>query len=97
MRWPLSVPPTVSSAPLDRAALSPAPVVLPGAPDLEHCTREELAARVTTCRACAHAARGASTCAACDLRCSHPAAHPEAQLLTRRASTCPASRWSLFA
>ena len=90
MRWPLSVSPAVSGAPLDLATIRAREAAL-AAP--AHCTREQIAARVAACRACPDSSAGSPTCAACDLRCAHPAAQPGHQLLASVGSICPRNLW----
>lgn len=94
MRWSLPVSPAISGASLtaERIAADLAQPVHTGA-DAEHCSRSEIDARVAACRPCQHSGAAGASCSDCDLRCTHPAARPGEQLITRRASTCPDNRW----
>lgn len=97
MSWSIPVTPQLSGAPLTPAQLAagmespPAPA--PMAPD----QRPWLAARISACRACEHVATGGKSCAACDLRCTHPAAAARPPLLAEPDSTCPAGLWPVIA
>lgn len=79
------------SPPLDLAAIRAAEAAQRAAP--AHCTREQIADRAAACRTCSDSAPGSATCAACDLRCSHPDARPGEQLLAATGSTCPRNLW----
>jgi len=94
----LTISPPISGTPLTPEQVAPPlPAPMPTlAPDPAGCTRNEIAARVATCRACEHAGPASATCSTCDLRCTHPAARPGEQILARRASTCPSDRWPLL-
>lgn len=94
----LAIPPHIPTAPLDLAAIRAADAAQRAAlaAGAQHCTRDELAARVAACRACSDSAPGSATCAACDLRCAHPAAQPGRQLLAVAASTCPRNLWPIL-
>ena len=93
MSWSIPVTPQLSRAPLTPAQLAagmePPPAPVPAAPDL----RPWLAARIAACRTCEHVARGGQTCAACDIRCTHPSAEARTPLLAAPLSTCPAGLW----
>lgn len=82
--------------PLDLAAIRAAEDAHRSALVGQHCTREQIDARVAACRACPDSAPGSAACAACDLRCAHPDARPGAQLLAAAASTCPRNLWPLL-
>lgn len=91
----LAVTPYRERPPLDPAAISAAEAVPLAAS--AHCSREQITARVAACRACSDSAPGSANCAACDLRCAHPAARPGEQLLAHRASHCPRNLWPSIA
>lgn len=95
MIWALPITPQRSSDPLTpeqlSAGMEPPPATTPHAPD----PRPWLAARLAACRACEHVAAGGQSCAACDLRCAHPAAAERPPLLAEPDSTCPAGLWPL--
>ena len=94
MSWSLPVTPQSSSAPLtaEQLAAGMAPTPAPAADP-----RPWLAARAAACRPCEHVARGGDTCAACDLRCTHPLADERPPLLAEPTSICPAGLWPLIA
>ena len=93
MSWSIPVAPQPSSAPLTpeqlAAGMEPPPASAPLAAD----PRPWLADRIAACRACEHVATGGQTCAACDIRCAHPAAVERTPLLAVPESTCPAALW----
>lgn len=95
MSWRLPITTQPSGAPLTPAQLSagmePPTDPIPVTPD----PRPWLAARIAACRACEHVASGGQSCAACDLRCTHPAAAERRPLLAVPTSTCPADLWPL--
>jgi len=90
MIWQLPITPQRSTDPLTpeqlAAGMEPRPTPPPDA-------QAQLAARIAACRACEHVARGGSTCAACDIRCAHPAAAERPPLLAVPESICPAGLW----
>ena len=93
----LAVTPYRERPPLDLSAIRAAESAHRNALEGPHCTREQIAARVAACRACADSASGSATCAACDLRCAHPDAQPGRQLLAVATSTCPRNLWPSIA
>ena len=93
MSWRIAVAPQRSGAPLTPERLAAG--MAPPAPAHASDPRPWLSARVAACRACEHVARGGQTCAACDLRCTHPAAAERPPLLAEPDSTCPAGLWPL--
>ena len=97
MSWSIHVTPQLSGAPLTPAQLAagmePPPAPTPAALD----PRPWLAARIAACRACEHVASGGQTCAACDIRCAHPAATERPPLLAVPESICPAGLWPVIA
>lgn len=94
----LTIPPHSPTPPLDLAAIRAADAAQRAALAAgTSCSREQIAARVAACRACADSAAGSATCSACDLRCAHPDARPGEQLLAHRASHCPRNLWPSLA
>ena len=90
MSWQLPVTPQHSSAPLTPEQLNPpAPVSSDG----PRASIAPLRARIDACRPCEHVAHGGQTCAACDLRCTHPLAAERPPLLADPGSVCPDNRW----
>lgn len=92
MSWSIPVTPQLSRAPLTPAQLAAGmdqPPAVPAAPD----PRPWIAVRAAVCRPCEHVARGGQTCAACDLRCTHPLAAGRPPLLADPLSICPAGLW----
>lgn len=93
MSWSIPVTPQPSGEPLTPAQLAAGMEPLPAAPD----PRPWIAARIATCRVCAHVARGGQSCAACDIRCAHPLAAERPPLLADPSSICPANLWPVSA
>lgn len=97
MSWQIPHTPQRSVAPLTAeqlaAGMEPPPVASMPATD----PRQWLAARIAVCRACPHVARGGQSCAACDIRCAHPASAERPPLLAEPDSTCPAGLWPVIA
>ena len=92
MIWRLPITPQHSGVPLTPEQLTAGlSTPVPGSGD----PRPWLSARVAACRACEHVARGGQTCAACDLRCTHPAAAERPPLLAEISFACPAGFWPL--
>lgn len=96
MSWQLPVTPQHSGAPLTSAQLSAGmePPHAPAVPTARD-PRPRLASRVAACRACEHVAAGGQSCAACDIRCAHPAAAERPPLLAVPESICPAGLWPI--
>ena len=96
MSWRITVAPQRSGTPLTPEQITAGmerPQLLAPAPASD--PRPWLSARVAACRACEYVARGGQTCAACDLRCTHPLATERQPLLAEPASTCPSNLWPL--